>query len=267
MLKMLISLALMVAPPALAQSDGSKGAPISADVIQGWRQADGTQITALRLTLAPGWKTYWRAPGDAGIPPEFDWSGSRNLAGVGITWPTPEVFNQNGMRSIGYHDQLILPLHVKPKVDGKPVDIKLSMDIGVCSDICIPETLKITAILDATDAKPIPAIAAALAQRPYSGSEAGARGVTCSLRPKDGGLEITADISLPSTGSDEVVVIEAGRPGFWVSEADTSRQGNTLRAVADMVPSTGSASLDRSAIRFTVLGQNRAVDIIGCSAG
>lgn len=252
--------------PALAQD--SLRTPVTAELVEGWRQADGTQVTGLRLTLAPGWKTYWRTPGDAGIPPEFDWTGSGNLDGVAVSWPTPEVFDQSGMRSIGYSDQVILPLHVRPQRDGQPVTVVLSVDIGVCHDICIPKTLTVSATLAASGGTPTPAIAAALAERPYTAAEAGADGATCSVRPKAGGLEITARLSLPDTGGQEVVVIEPGRTDIWVSEADTKRSGNTLTATADMVSVDGKAlALDRSAIKFTVLGKRHAVELLGCTAG
>jgi len=241
---------------------------VKAVLIDGWQQPDGTRMTAVQLTLAEGWKTYWRAPGDAGIPPLFDWSGSRNLAGVAIDWPAPIVFMENGMRSIGYADQVTLPLSVAARRADQPVQIALSLEVGVCKDICVPQTLKISGILDATGTTPAPVIAAALAQRPYSAREAGAGQTTCAIRPIDGGLQITASLTLPDTGSPEHVVIEAGRPDVWVSEPLSTRSGNTLTAQADLLASgAGPLALDRSAIRFTVLGTSHAVDLRGCTPG
>lgn len=242
--------------------------PVTAELIDGWQQADGTRISAIRLTLTDGWKTYWRVPGDAGIPPEFDWKGSRNMAGISVQWPTPKVFDQNGMRSVGYSHQVILPLVVAAKRTGKPVDLKLSMDIGVCSDICVPQNLTLSATLDSQASTPVPAIAAALAERPYSASEAGAGAVTCAIRPSEDGLNITATLNLPSTGGAEHVVIEAGRDDVWMSEAVTKRSGKTLTATAEMIPVTrGALAIDRSAMRFTVLGSSYAVDLLGCTSG
>ncbi|MEQ6248899.1 protein-disulfide reductase DsbD domain-containing protein [Sulfitobacter sp. HNIBRBA3233] len=252
--------------PATAQD--ASGGPVTADLIEGWQMPDGSRIDALRLQLAPGWKTYWRAPGDAGIPPSFDWSGSRNLKAVSVLWPTPKVFDQNGMTSIGYTGQVILPLAVVTRGKGPAVDVNLTLDIGVCSDICVPERLELSGTLDSTGSKPVPAIAAALAERPFTAREAGARGVTCTLEPTDRGLKITATLSLPHSGGTEHVVIEAGRPDVWVSEAESSRSGNTLTATAEMIANGGGLlSLDRSAIRFTVLGKSHAVDLHGCTAG
>ena len=63
---------------------------VSASVLTGWRMENGHHMAALRITLAPGWKTYWRAPGEAGIPPRFDWTGSDNLSAVTVHWPDGE---------------------------------------------------------------------------------------------------------------------------------------------------------------------------------
>ena len=239
----------------------------TATLIEGWQQADGTHVSAVQITLAEGWKTYWRAPGDAGIPPAFSWKGSRNLAGVAVSWPTPKVFEQNGMRSVGYANQVTLPLTIAAKRAGKPVQINLKMDIGICSDICVPRTLTLKGTLDGGADSPVPAIAAALAERPYSAAEAGAGGITCALSPTADGLEIVAKMSLPSTGGKEHVVIEAGRLDVWVSEAETSRSGNTLTARAEMIQSgAGPLAVDRSAMRFTVMGSSHAVDLLGCAS-
>ena len=70
----------------------------------GWQMQNGHHMAGLSLQLAPDWKTYWRAPGEAGIPPLFDWSGSTNVQSVRVHWPSPVVFHLNGMQTIGYHD-------------------------------------------------------------------------------------------------------------------------------------------------------------------
>ncbi|NNK15395.1 MAG: hypothetical protein HKP51_00660 [Sulfitobacter sp.] len=240
--------------------------PVKGEILTGWQQPDGTRIAALRLTLAPGWKTYWRTPGDAGIPPQFDWSGSNNLRGVGITWPAPEVFLTAGMRTIGYSGDLILPIALAPSRVGQPMTIEANLDIGVCSDICVPHQMTLTAVIDDTNTKPTPAIAAALAAQPYTAKEAGVTSATCALSVTADGMAIRATLALPSTGGDEVVIIEPGQPGLWMSETLTKRSGKTLTAQGEMMASgNGPVALDRSEIRITVLGSKHAVDIKGCT--
>lgn len=268
MIKNLLIAATMAATALPALAKDRFEVPVSGEILSGWQQPDGSRMAALRLELAPGWKTYWRTPGDAGIPPTFSWSGSKNLHGVGISWPAPEVFLTAGMRTIGYTDTVVLPLKLLPKTAGQPITLQAVVDMGVCSDICVPHRMKITAVIDDNNTKPTPAIAAALANRPFSAKEAGVRGTTCALRPTEDGLQIETRVSMPSTGGSEVVIIEPGAPGLWMSETEVSRQGQTLTAIGEMMTSDGApVAIDRSAVVITVLGQKHSVEIKGCKPG
>lgn len=237
------------------------------EVLPGWQTASGTQMAALRLTLAPGWKTYWRAPGEGGIPPAFGWAGSQNIASSQFHWPTPEVIDQNGLRSFGYHGSVVIPIEITPSLPGALTHLQGEVDIGVCLDICVPVRLTFSADLPPSEHRDV-AIATALFDNPMSGAEAGLTRVSCAVAPSEAGIWITTVMDLPATGDPEVVVIEAGDPQVWVSEPEVSRQGGTLSARAEMVHVTGqSFALNRAAVRITVLGSDRAVDIQGCEAG
>ena len=262
-----LALAALIALTAPATHAGTWDQDVvRIDVLDGGAAADGTHRAGLRLQLQDGWKTYWRAPGDAGIPPRFDWRGSRNLHAVEVLWPTPIVFEDNGMRSIGYAREVVLPLDLTPRTPGQAIRLKGSVEIGVCREVCIPATLKVEAELD-PQAGVNPQIVAARANRPRTGAEAGVGRVTCRLSPVEGGLRIEAHIELPQGRGPEVAVMEPGDPAIWASEADVSRQGGTLIAVSDLIHATGGAfALDRSQLRFTVIDAGRAVDIRGCSA-
>ena len=91
-----------------------------------------------QVELQEGWKTYWRTPGEAGLPPRFDWTGSLNIAEVRPLYPLPERFEIFGIQTYGYEDEVILPILIKPQIAGAPVTIRLSLDYMVCLDICIP---------------------------------------------------------------------------------------------------------------------------------
>ncbi|MEX0348816.1 MAG: protein-disulfide reductase DsbD domain-containing protein [Paracoccaceae bacterium] len=253
----------LAATPALSQNMDDIA---QLDVLDGGQTERGTYLGALRLTLADGWKTYWRAPGDAGIPPSFDWGPSRNLGGIEITWPSPEVQDQNGMRTIGYTEQLVLPIEISPRNANKPVRLRGSIDVGICKEVCLPATFDFDQKLDA-NAERNPAIAAAFAQRPYSSKEAGVTSVSCRLMPTGQGVRIKAQIAMPSAGGTEVAVFEPGDPSIWAAPSETRRQGNTLISTSEFVAERGGPmALDRSEIRITVLGSNHAVDIQGCPA-
>ena len=91
-----------------------------------------------QVDLAPGWKTYWRAPGEAGLPPRFDWSESENVAAVDVAWPTPERMTAYGFDSIVYGDNVVLPIRIRLHEPGQPVSLQLKTEYMVCEEICIP---------------------------------------------------------------------------------------------------------------------------------
>jgi DsbC/DsbD-like thiol-disulfide interchange protein len=238
---------------------------VRAEVIGGWTMPDGTRIAALRLTLAEGWKTYWRAPGEAGIPPRFDWKGSRNLRAVAFHWPVPKVFEVNGFRVIGYDHELVLPFTVTPAMPGDPVTVAAEVELGICHDVCVPVTVDVRADLpDVTT--PDPDIRAALSRLPQAGPKAGLTSATCAVEPLRDGLRLTATLAIPSPGDGEFVVIETADPSVWVSPPTLTRSGGRVTAVADLVPSTAEPfALDRSGVRMTLFGGGRAVQIDGCT--
>jgi DsbC/DsbD-like thiol-disulfide interchange protein len=237
-----------------------------AEVLEGWRDADGRHYAALSIRLAPGWKTYWRTPGTAGIPPVFDWAASDNVEDVTVAFPVPNVFEQNGMTSIGYADQVVFPLIVRPSDSTEDIALRGQLLIGVCEDICVPLELELTATLQADGSQHTATIARAMKDRPMTAQEAGIRNIACEIVPIDDGLRITARIGLPRMGRNEVAVIELADRGVWVSEPLVRRDGATLVAQSDMVPPNAQPFLlSRNDVRITVIGDGRAVDIQGCS--
>ncbi|MCZ4352199.1 protein-disulfide reductase DsbD family protein [Roseovarius aestuarii] len=252
--------------PAVAQSAGDV---MQARILPGWRMKDGTHMAGVELRMVPGWKTYWRAPGDAGIPPTFDWRNSVNLVGAQIAWPVPKRIDQGGMTTIGYSDVVVLPLRLTPDRAGRDIRLRGTLDMGVCKDICIPVTFNVDAALPSSATKRDPRIAAALANRPDTAREAGVGRVVCTVHPaQDGGLKLRAEVTLPHRGADEMVVVETSNPAIWVAPTRTTRQGGRLIAQTDLVHVEGRAfALDRSGLRLTVLSSQGAVDIQGCPAG
>jgi DsbC/DsbD-like thiol-disulfide interchange protein len=93
----------------------------------------------IEIRLEKGWHTYWRYPGDAGVPPKFDWSASENLASAQVEWPAPEkIVDGSGMKSIGYHDRVVFPVAVKPVDPGLPIKLRLKLDFAICDKLCVP---------------------------------------------------------------------------------------------------------------------------------
>ncbi|WP_418594623.1 protein-disulfide reductase DsbD domain-containing protein [Ponticoccus sp. (in: a-proteobacteria)] len=259
---MLLSLAAMTAPARAESYDNV----VQAELRPGWRLPNGDHMAALHLRLAPGWKTYWRSPGEAGIPPEFQWRGTRNTRAITPQWPAPVVFWQSGMRSIGYKGELVLPLRVSLK-DARG-DARLSgvVDIGICKDVCMPHRVRVSVDLPAKATRPDPVIAAALANLPFPGAEAGVRGVSCRIAPAKKGVGLEVAIDMPRGTGREETVIETPDPALWVADPDTGWSGGRLVARTTVRHASGGAiALDRSALRITVLGGSMPVEIKGCT--
>jgi DsbC/DsbD-like thiol-disulfide interchange protein len=92
----------------------------------------------IEIRLAPGWKTYWRYPGDSGVPPRFDFTDSQNLKSAAVRYPAPHRLVDEGGTSIGYKGDIVFPVDVTPQDATKPVVLKLKIDYAVCEKICVP---------------------------------------------------------------------------------------------------------------------------------
>jgi DsbC/DsbD-like thiol-disulfide interchange protein len=120
-------------------SAGAWDEPAEVRILDGGTvQGSADRLAGIEITLDPGWKTYWRHPGDSGIAPEFDFSASQNVASVSVEWPAPELHHDGYGWIVGYADTVVLPLRITPADPAEPVSLRLAMHFGVCRDICVP---------------------------------------------------------------------------------------------------------------------------------
>lgn len=235
---------------------------VRVELLPGWRLADGTHMAGLSFELANGWKTYWRSPGDGGLPTRLDHSRSDNIADLQVMWPRPDVFRTRGIRSIGYEKAVVLPLHLHPK-NGEDIDLDLTLHFGVCEDVCIPVTLEISEQLTAATIAADSRIETALDQQPSQADGA----VSCQFQKAETGGHLTVSFEAPALpGFGEAVVIETATPDIWVSEPEMQRVGERIVATSHMVP-YASDDLDATpdAIRVTVISSQAATSFEGCS--
>ncbi|NNE86617.1 MAG: hypothetical protein HKN27_00955 [Silicimonas sp.] len=254
---MLVSFLSLLSNPVVAQAVPDNVVRLAFD--SGWREADGTHVAGVTIKLAPGWKTYWRAPGDGGIPPRFNWSGSQNVNGASVHFPVPDVSMSNGIRTIGYKTAVTFPIRFRMVDASKPAQLRGEIELGVCEEICVPVTLKFQAVLPAQGTAS-EHLRASMADVPERGGA-----MTCDISPIADGLRLVASANLTAVGLDEVVVIEASEAGVWVSNAIVSRQGGAITAEVEMVPPSAQPfALARSDVRMTVFAGGRAVEMVGC---
>lgn len=102
----------------------------------GWLGA--RRAAGLLIELDDGWKTYWRMPGNAGIPPVFDWKDSGNAAAIDVLFPLPKRYTDPTGDTVGYKERVILPVLVEPADSAQDIALRLNLFFAVCEDICIP---------------------------------------------------------------------------------------------------------------------------------
>lgn len=245
----------------IAQAEGLE----TARLLTGWQKADGTYVAGLDLTLSEGWKTYWRSPGDAGFPPEFDFSSSRNVKSVEIIWPAPDQFGSKGFETLGYRGRATLPIIITPSDRASPVTLKLDANIGICQDICVPVSISLTQTVRPEHSQRPAELLAALAQAPFAMADLGHPPITCDFSPEADWMNVTITATLPRLGQWERSVIEYMDSGLWAQNKATTRNGSHLTGNAQITSTVGTmAAIDRSRIRISVLGPNTVIEQIGC---
>ena len=143
--------ALAVAPFQIVTARSEDLRPFRVSLLAGGQFAGVWQAGVL-VELEPEWKTYWRMPGDTGIPPQFDWTGSTNSEAVEVGFPVPRRYNDVSGETIGYHDRVVFPLSAKSSRPEDPVHLQLKMFFAVCREVCIPAKAEASLLLSASAA-------------------------------------------------------------------------------------------------------------------
>lgn len=246
---------LAAAPLAAAPGEGVRGL----DLVAGRRMHDGTPFLAgIDLRLAEGWKTYWKKPGDSGIPPVFDWSASENVAGVELRWPAPERFDAPGDITYGYEGDVVWPLRVVPEDPSRPVTLRLSMFYGICSDICVPReaNLELT-VPPGAETGDSPAalwLREALARVPVPPADRG----MLDIRWRESSAP-TLEVSLSGCGKGctPPMLIVDGPKNIWFGTPRVKRDGDVVRYVVE-VEVLSPAMLEGEELGFILSGPNAA---------
>ncbi len=219
----------------------------------------------VEIRLAAGWKTYWRYPGDSGVPPVLDFSKSENVKSIAITWPAPHRFTDDGGASIGYKGNVILPLRVVAQDPKRPVSLRLGIDYAICEKLCIPA--KGSARLDlargpsANDA----ALAAAEAQVPKSarlGETAPLAIRTVHREPGDPRPRVIVEVEAPVTAALDLFVEGPTEDWALPLPAPVAGGADGLRRFAfelDGLPPGADAAGAR--LRFTLVSGENAIEV------
>ncbi len=222
--------------------------------------AGETVSLGLHFKLEPGWKVYWRSPGDAGFPPRIDWAGSENLDTAAMAWPVPHRFSLFGLETFGYGDEVVFPIQARPLQAGQAMLLRAKVEYLTCNEICIPRTANL--ILDLPAGSGAATAGAALiesylAQVPGQGP---AQGLAIEKAVLTGTLdapvvEVTARSDTPFEAPD--ILIEAP-PGFSFAAPQVSfAQDRTWAVLRVAATPTGGGVLEGKNMTLTLTDGQR----------
>lgn len=218
----------------------------------------------IEVKLAPGWKMYWRYPGDAGVPPRFDFTGSKNVSAITVLWPAPQRFSQDGSNLIVYKGDVILPLRIVPEKPDEPVMIHLKLDYGICEKLCILVEAKseLPVSGDATSYELALAAAEAQVPRQVAIGEGGALSIP-SVRREVGSTRsrIVIDVAAPDASSVDLFV--EGPTADWAVPLPEliSTQAGLRRFAVELGGMPPGVDAHGSVLRFTATSDSEAIEV------
>src|SRR5277367_515584 len=164
-------------------------------------------LGGIAFQLQPGWKTYWRTPGDSGVPPRFDFSKSDNVEAVTVLWPAPTKFDDGaGGHSLGYHNQIVLPLRIVAKNPDKPVTLRAAINYAVCEKLCIPVEANAELTFASVASTEDSALFAALDTVPKPANIGDPNPLTIRDVRRDGKTAVVVDVAAPEASTVSLFV-------------------------------------------------------------
>src|ERR1700712_1658335 len=254
---------LSVAPQARAQDSSPwvKDGHSAVRLLAGSRSG-AVLLGGIAFQLQPGWKTYWRTPGDSGVPPRIDFAKSENIEAVTILWPAPTKFADGaGGTSLGYQKQVVLPLRIVAKNGDKPVTLRADINYAVCEKLCIPveasAELAFTSVASTEDS----ALSAALDTVPKPATIGDPNPLTIRDVKREGKNSVLVDVAAPDAG--EVNLFVEGPTPDWAlpvpALVEPSPPG-IKRFAFDLDGLPPGAKPEGAALKLTLVGGERSYE-------
>ncbi|MBX9648649.1 MAG: cytochrome C biogenesis protein [Xanthobacteraceae bacterium] len=219
-------------------------------------------LGGVAIQLQPGWHTYWRTPGDSGVPPRFDFSKSDNVEAVTVLWPAPRKFDDGaGGTSLGYTQQLVLPLRIVAKNADRPVTLRAAINYAVCERICIPvdanTELGFASVASTEDGT----LSEALNAVPKPANVGDPNPLTILDVKRDGKTNVLVDVTAPE-GKDVSLFVEGPTPDWALPVPKLVEHGppGVKRFAFELDGLPPGASADGAALKLTLVGGDRAYE-------
>lgn len=244
--------------PAFAQplpaSIAAQGFHSKVRLLSGGRQGE-TWLAGIEIDLDQGFKTYWRNPGESGLPPSFDWSRSENVEHVEVRWPAPKRHEDAAGVAYVYGPDVVLPLVVKPAAPDKPVKLALTIDYGICKDICIPAHADLSLSLS-QGGPDRAAIEQAMAKVPQAQPLGSPGDLAVVAVQAQGGDKPALSVAVRApAGTKPVLFAEA--PENWYVSTSQADAGNRFTVTVEEKPKEATGSVP---LLLTLVAGDRAIE-------
>jgi DsbC/DsbD-like thiol-disulfide interchange protein len=225
-------------------------------------RSGGVLLGGIAFQLQPGWKTYWRTPGDSGVPPRFDFSKSDNVEAVTVLWPAPTKFDDGaGGHSLGYKQQVVLPLRIVAKSNDKPVTLRAAINYAVCEKLCIPveasSELTFASVASTEDG----ALSAALDTVPKPANVGDPTPLTIRDVKRAGKSTVLVDVTAPEA-KEVSLFVEGPTPDWALPIPKLLERGppGVKRFEFELDGLPPGAKPEGAALKFTLVGSDRAYE-------
>jgi DsbC/DsbD-like thiol-disulfide interchange protein len=219
-------------------------------------------LGGISIQLQPGWHTYWRTPGDSGVPPHFDFSKSDNVEAVTVMWPAPIKFDDGaGGTALGYKQQVTLPLRIVPKSADKPVTLRADINYAVCDKLCIPveasAELAFASVASTEDSN----LSEALNTVPKPANVGDPNPLTIRDVKREGKANVLVDVSAPD-GKEVSLFVEGPTPDWALPVPKLLEHSppGVKRFAFELDGLPPGASPDGAALKLTLVGGDRAYE-------
>ncbi|WFU41841.1 protein-disulfide reductase DsbD family protein [Bradyrhizobium sp. CB82] len=219
-------------------------------------------LGGIAFQLQHGWKTYWRTPGDSGVPPRFDFSKSENVEAVTVLWPAPLKFDDGaGGHSIGYHDQIVLPLRIVAKAPDKPVTLRAEINYAVCEKLCIPVEASAELGFNSVASTEDGVLFAALDTVPKPANIGDPTPLTIRDVTRVDATKVLVDVATPD-GRDVNLFVEGPTPDWALPIPSPVEHGpaGVKRFAFDLDGLPPGAKPDGAALKFTLVGPEKSYE-------
>src|SRR5712671_4717696 len=219
-------------------------------------------LGGIAFQLQPGWKTYWRTPGDSGVPPRFDFSKSENVEAVTVLWPAPSKFDDGASgHSLGYHNQIVLPLRIVAKNTDKPVMLRADVNYAVCEKICIPVDASTELSFNSVASTEDSALFAALDAVPKPANVGDPNPLTIRDIKREGTSTVLVDVVTPDA-RDVNLFVEGPAPDWSLPIPNLLGQSapGVKRFAFQLEGLPPGANPSGAALKFTLVGGDRSYE-------